>query len=155
MAFEALMKSSGGCLLTVYLALAAPQICAQTADDAMDHSKTGHAMRGMYGPYSMTREASGTSWQPDSSPHEGIMAMTGEWMTMIHGFVNQVYDDQGGPRGDTKNFSSSMLMVMGQRALEAGTLGLRGMVSADALMGKGGYPLLLQTGETADGQNPR
>ena len=114
----------------------------------------GHVMQGMYGPYPMTREASGTSWQPDSSPHEGIMARPGEWMTMIHGDINLVYDDQGGPRGDTKSFSSSMLMMMGQRPLAEGTLGLRGMISADPLMGKGGYPLLLQTGETADGQTP-
>ncbi len=104
----------------------------------------GHAMRGMYGSYSMTREASGTNWQPESSPHEGIMAMHGEWMTMIHGFVNLIYDHQGGPRGDTKTFSSSMLMLMGRRPLGEGTLGLRGMVSADPLMGKDGYPLLLQ-----------
>jgi len=114
----------------------------------------GHVMQGMYGPYPMTREASGSSWQPDSSPHEGIMARPGEWMTMIHGDINQVYDDQGGPRGDTKSFSSSMLMMMGQRPLAEGTLGLRGMISADPLMGKGGYPLLLQSGETADGRTP-
>jgi hypothetical protein len=44
-----------------------------------------------------------------------------------------------------------MLMVMGQRELGEGTLGLRGMVSLDPLMGKRGYPLLLQTGETANG----
>jgi hypothetical protein len=40
---------------------------------------------------------------------------------------------------------------MAQRPGE-GTLGLRGMVSADPLMGKRGYPLLLQTGESANGQ---
>jgi hypothetical protein len=45
-----------------------------------------------------------------------------------------------------------MLMMMAQRPLGDGTLGLRGMVSADPLMGKSGYPLLLQTGETANGQ---
>ena len=39
-------------------------------------------MTGMYGPYPMTREASGTSWQPESTPMEGIHAMNGPWMTM-------------------------------------------------------------------------
>jgi len=74
---------------------------------------------------------------------------------MTHGFANLIYDDQGGPRGDTKTFMTSMLMVMANRAVgEAGTLGLRAMVSADAAFGKGGYPLLFQTGETADGQTP-
>jgi hypothetical protein len=45
-----------------------------------------------------------------------------------------------------------MLMTMAQRPLGAGTVGLRGMVSLDALMGERGYPLLLQTGESANGQ---
>ena len=108
-------------------------------------------MRAMYGGYPVTRESSGTSWQPDASPHEGINAMVGEWSTMTHGFANLIYDRQGGQRGDTKTFSTSMLMMMGQRPLGEGTLGLRGMVSLDPLMGKRGYPLLLQTGETANG----
>ncbi len=108
-------------------------------------------MRGMYGPYDMAREASGTAWQPDASTHQGIHAMYGDWSTMTHGFANLIYDRQGGPRGDTKTFSSSMLMVMGQRPVDGGTVGLRAMVSADPLMGKRGYPLLLQTGESANG----
>ncbi|MEO8006617.1 MAG: hypothetical protein ABI771_16995, partial [Betaproteobacteria bacterium] len=92
--------------------------------------------------------------QPDSSPHEGIMGLHGDWTTMVHGYANLIHDDQGGPRGETKNFSTSMLMLMGWRPLGEGTLGLRSMVSADPLMGKSGYPLLLQTGETADGTTP-
>jgi hypothetical protein len=115
------------------------------------HADHSDAMRGMYGPYPMAREASGTAWQPDAAPHTGIHKMYGEWSTMTHGFVNLIYDRQGGPRGDKKTFSTSMLMVMGQRPLGEGTLGLRGMVSADPLMGKRGYPLLLQTGEAANG----
>jgi uncharacterized cupredoxin-like copper-binding protein len=115
------------------------------------HADHSHAMRGMYGPNPMTREASGTAWQPDAAPHTGIHKMYGEWSTMTHGFANLIYDRQGGPRGDKKTFSTSMLMVMGQRPLGEGTLGLRGMVSADPLMGKRGYPLLLQTGEAANG----
>src|SRR5919201_229062 len=72
---------------------------------------------------------------------------------MTHGFANLIYDRQGGPRGGSKTFSTSMLMVMGQRDVgENGTLGARAMVSADPLMGKRGYPLLLQTGESANAQ---
>ena len=111
-------------------------------------------MRGMYGQYPMTREASGTSWQPDSSAHEGLHLMAGEWMTMVHGFVNGIYDHQYGPRGSNKWFSSSMLMAMAQRPLGPGTFGLRSMLSLDPAMGSAGYPLLLQTGETANGQTP-
>src|SRR5207244_1870197 len=100
------------------------------------------------------REASGTSWQPESTPHEGVHAMLGDWMGMAHGFVFGIYDRQGGPRGTDKAFSASMLMGMASRPLAGGTLGLRGMMSLDPAMGPSGYPLLLQTGETADGKTP-
>ena len=117
----------------------------------MDMSR--HSMHGMFGPNSMNREASGTSWQPDSSPQEGIHQMDGEWMTMVHGFADLIYDGQGGPRGgENKTFSSNMVMLMAQRDLEFGTLGLRSMLSLEPLMGKSGYPELFQTGETADGK---
>jgi len=111
-------------------------------------------MRGMLGPYSMNREASGTSWQPDSTPLSGIHFMKDDWMLMLHGTVNGIYDDQGGGRGDEKLFSTSMLMFMAQREAGPGTFGFKSMVSLDPAMGKRGYPLLLQTGETGDGQNP-
>jgi hypothetical protein len=45
-------------------------------------------MPGMYGSYSMSREASGTSWQPDSSLIEGIHTMSDTNMYMVHGFAN-------------------------------------------------------------------
>lgn len=132
----------------------------------MDHGPVHHdtsgtdaphamPMTGMYGPYPMARESSGTSWQPESTGMEGIHAMAGDWTTMVHGYVNAVYDHQGGPRGATQSFSESMLMGMAQRQVGSdGTLGLRGMLSLDPLMGKSGYPLLFQTGETADGRTP-
>lgn len=118
------------------------------------HEMSHHGMTGMYGPYPVSREASGTAWVPESSPHEGVHVMAGPWMLMLHGYVNQVYDHQGGPRGDDKSFSESMVMVMGQRRFVGGTLGLRGMFSLDPAMGKNGYPLLFQTGETANNRTP-
>ena len=39
-----------------------------------------HAMQGALGPYVSAREASGTSWQPDTSTHGGLHAMQGDWM---------------------------------------------------------------------------
>lgn len=111
-------------------------------------------MAGLYGPYAMTREASGTSWQPDSTPMGGIHAMSGAWMSMLHGYADLVYDDQGGPRGATQFFTTGMLMLMARRELSEAALGVRVMVSADPPMGRSGYPLLFQTGETADGRTP-
>lgn len=130
----------------------------QQVPDAASSGHEGHAheagpaMASQFGPYSMTREGSGTSWQPEATPLEGSMWHSDPWMVMAHGMVNWVHDHQGGPRGDDKNFSSSMFMVMASRDLGPGTIGLRSMVSLDPTIGRGGYPLLLQTGETADGQ---
>ncbi|MBS0376940.1 MAG: hypothetical protein JSS29_00530 [Proteobacteria bacterium] len=108
----------------------------------------------LYGPYAMTREGSGTSWQPDSTPMYGVMGERGAWSGMVHGMADLIYDDQGGPRGATQRFSTSMLMLMARRAVGEGALGLRLMLSSDPAMGKEGYPLLFQTGETADGRTP-
>jgi len=55
---------------------------------------------------------------------------------MTHGVANLIYDRQGGPRGDRKTFTTSMLMMMGQRPLGGGTLGLRGMVSQTRCLGR-------------------
>jgi hypothetical protein len=111
-------------------------------------------MAGDLGSYPMTRDASGTSWQPDSSPMAGLHREIGGWATMLHGYGTLVYDDQGGGRGADKTFFESMLMGMAQHPYGGGTLTLRTMLSLDPLMGKSGYPLLLGTGETADGRTP-
>jgi hypothetical protein len=111
-------------------------------------------MAGLLGPYVLTREGSGTGWQPDSTPMLGVHRMSGPWLGMVHGFINLIYDSQGGPRGATQTFSTSLLMLMARRELSNGALGLRLMLSTDPAMGKSGYPLLFQTGETADGRTP-
>ncbi|MFA5096673.1 MAG: hypothetical protein WC478_04975, partial [Candidatus Omnitrophota bacterium] len=107
-----------------------------------------------YGAYPASRESSGTSWQPDSSPLEGVHFNAGEWMMMADAWVNVIYDKQEGKRGDQETFSTSMFMFMAHRPLAQGTFGLRSMLSLDPLMGKKGYPLLLQNGETGDGRTP-
>ncbi len=109
-------------------------------------------MTSAFGPYAMSRDGSGTSWQPDATPMEGVPWMQRDWSLMAHGFFNAIQDRQAGPRGDRKTFTESMAMLMGNRPVGPGTLGLRAMVSLDPTMGKSGYPLLLQTGETADGR---
>jgi len=112
-------------------------------------------MNGLYGPYAMSREASGTAWQPEAARHEGVHVMRGAWMAMFHGAADLVYDKQGGDRGDEKVFSDNMGMGMAQRSLGPGTFGLRAMLSLEpATIGQEGYPLLLQTGETANGETP-
>ncbi len=110
-------------------------------------------MSGQYGPYSMTREASGTSWQPEATPMSGLHFMRYDWNFMVHGFVDVIYDRQGGKRGEEDWFSVNMFMLMAQRKLGPGTFGVRSMLSLEpATVGRNGYPELLQTGETGNGR---
>jgi hypothetical protein len=117
----------------------------------MEHA--GHQMNttGALGSYPMTRESSGTAWQPDASEHSGLHVMSGDWMLMAHGVLNLVSDHQSGRRGDDKALASGMLMGMAQHALGNGTVQFKAMLSPDPLMGNSGYPLLLASGETANG----
>ena len=122
----------------------------QTTMAGMDH--TGHgAMTGALGSYPMERESSGTAWQPDTSEHLGVMSEAGDWMLMGHGVLNVVANHQSGRRGDDKAFVSGMLMGMARRPIGNGTLQFRAALSPDPLMGKRGHPLLLASGETANG----
>jgi hypothetical protein len=159
-------------LLLICTLLAAGPAMAQTAGDdmagmpgmagmsGMDHAAmndagmAGMPAGGLLGAYPMTREASGTSWQPDASTHEGVHSMAGGWMLMSHATLNGVVDSQGGARGDDKAFVAGMAMVSARRPLGGGVFGLRAMLAPDPLMGKSGYPLLLAAGETADGRTP-
>ena len=131
---------------------AAPLGHAQHSATQQHGEHDAHGMKAFLGPYPMTREGSGTSWVPDATPHEGIHGRFGDWSTMAHAQFNFVYDNQGGPRGGEKAFISGMVMAMAQRPLGDGTFGLRAMLSPDPFMGSSGYPLLLASGETADGK---
>lgn len=117
------------------------------------HEGHGMTMTGALGPYPMTRESSGTAWQPDATEHKGLVSMSGDWTLMAHGVLNLVYDSQSGPRGDDKAFASGMLMGMAQHPLGNGTVQFKAMISPDPLMGARGYPLLLASGETANGRD--
>jgi hypothetical protein len=134
-----------------------PQMAGPRMAGPMDHQMAGHggAMSGALGGYAFTREASGTAWQPEVSPHDGLHLTQGDWMVMAHATLNGVYDRQAGPRGDEKGFVSGMLMASARRQIGAAdTLQFRAMLSPDPVMGRRGYPLLLAAGETADGQAP-
>lgn len=135
-----------------------PRLEAPSPDtpEAMPEAEAaGHEMSGAYGPYPMSREASGTAWQPDTSTHSGLHVVTGGWTLMGHALINAVYDRQGGPRGGEKTFVSGMAMGLARRDFASGdTLQFRAMLSPEPFMGKRGYPLLLTSGETANGVDP-
>ncbi len=131
-----------------------PQKNTQSAEKDNADAMSMMPMHAMYGPYGMSREASGTSWQPDRTPIDAIEFMASDWMMMVHGFIDGIADEQGGPRGKNMAFSTSMLMLMAEHPLGPGTFGIRSMFSLDPLMGPAGYPLLFATGESANGQTP-
>ena len=136
------------------MGMEAPAAEASPDRAAMDHRAQGegHFMSGALGPYPMTRESSGTAWQPDTSRHSGIEATAGTWNFMGHASLSLVYDWQGGPRGDDKAFVGGMIMGSAQRRWSNGNaLQLRVGLSPEPFMGKRGYPLHLASGETADG----
>jgi hypothetical protein len=78
----------------------------------------------------------------------------GDWQLAAHAQISAVFADEDGPRGDGQFFSTNHVMISGRRRAGAGVFGVRSMWSLEPSMGKRGYPLLLQTGETADGVTP-
>jgi hypothetical protein len=155
---EVWRRGGFACALAVVLAtgdLARGEDADPPAGHAGHEHGGEHLMVGVLGPYPATRESSGTSWQPDSSPHHAEHVPLGDWTVGAHAMIQAVLDHQGGDRGEDDAHANSMFMAMGQRAVGDGRLGLRAMMSLEPLTnGRNGYPLLLQTGETANGRTP-
>ena len=100
----------------------------------------------------MSREGSGTSWIPDSSPMYGRMFMFGENMLMLHGAIFPRYTNVSTRRGDDRIDAPNWFMAMFSHPLGDSTqFGSRLMMSLDPLTEGGrGYPLLFQTGEVVE-----
>jgi hypothetical protein len=98
----------------------------------------------------MTREGSGTSWRPDSTPMYGRMFMLDGDMLMLHGAIFPRYTNVSTPRGDDRIDAPNWIMAMYSHPLSDSTqLGMRLMMSLDPLTEGGrGYPLLFQSGES-------
>jgi hypothetical protein len=109
----------------------------------------------MIGPagVSMERMGSGTTWIPDAVTMPNRRRMLGDWMIMAHGFAFAQYDKQTGERGDDQFGSLNWAMLMATHDLAGGRFQARTMLSLDALtVTSRGYPLLLQSGESFDGE---
>jgi hypothetical protein len=100
-----------------------------------------------------SREGSGTSWLPDSSPVFAHHFTAGDWTLMLHYSAVVGYDDQWSDRGSRRFTSVNWIMGMASHPLLGGELMLRSMLSAEpATMGGSlQLPLLLQSGETYGG----
>jgi hypothetical protein len=91
---------------------------------------------------------------PDLTPMYGIHQNRGAWEVMLHGNVFLQYLYEGGEEHRTADQAGSInwAMAMARRPVGEGIFGLRGMFSLEpATIGGCGYPVLLATGETCDG----
>ena len=109
----------------------------------------------------LRRAGSGTSTEPDSTPVPMLMTKKGKWTLMFHANVFVLDEQQSGPRGADKFFSTNWFMGMAQHSLGPGVFTARAMLSLEPATITGRqYPLLFQQGETAfgkpivDGQHP-
>jgi len=101
----------------------------------------------------MTRMGSGTAWLPDSTPFYGWNIPLGEWMLMLHGNLFTGLDSQSTDRGHTEYTTIDWVMGMLMGPAAGGTLTARVMLSTEPWSVRhGGYPLLLQSGETFRGE---
>lgn len=155
----AVQISPGRYSATVSFTMAGPwrvHIEADSAKGDFDFTTTGSMMSSMaskLGPWSMSRDGSGTSWIPESSPmFMKMLPKSGRYDLAYMGFVTFDESNTTGPRGDHRFFSTSMPMLMATRETGGGILGLNLMMSLDPIFdGEYGYPDLFQTGETAHG----
>ena len=59
----------------------------------------------------MTRQGSGTSWEPETTLMWAKMAHWGKWMIMQHGNAVLMVDAQTGPRGVSRPVSTNWYML--------------------------------------------
>ncbi len=105
---------------------------------------------------------SGTTAGPESDSPPMLMWERAKWRFMFHGTAFITAQQQSGPRGADKIFSTSWFMPMAQRDIgKRGQITFRTMLSLEPATVTGRYyPELFQQGETAfgrsiiDGQHP-
>ncbi len=118
---------------------------------AFSQPATAQMMAGPLG-IPMERAGSGTTWLPDATILPARHTTWGAWDVTVHGTVFLQMDHQSGARGANQLGSVNWGMLMLTRAFGGGWLQLRSMTSLEAAtLARGGYPLLLQTGETYRG----
>jgi hypothetical protein len=130
----------------------APPATAQTGSgtaDAQPHHETSSTT-----PLLPAREASGTAWTPDLTPMFGVHREMKGWTTMVHGlaFGQFLYESGAEHHGARQAGSINWMMLRARRAVGRGRFGVRLMASAEPWTIPGcGYPNLVATGETCDG----
>ena len=78
-----------------------------------------HMMAGATESYSMMRDASGTAWQPDSTPMEGLHSELWGWSTMLHGYITAVHDHQAAHAAARRHSAKACLWAWPKNSLES------------------------------------
>lgn len=100
-----------------------------------------------------TRNASGTAWQPDTTPMFMWHMRARGWTLGLHENLFIGYDDMSTRRGSNNLLSINWVMGMASHPIGTGDITFRAMLSGEpATVGDAGYPLLLQTGEAFEGE---
>jgi len=109
----------------------------------------------------LAHDTAGRSAEPDSTPVPMLMRMSHGWTLMFHANTFILDEQQSGPRGADKFFSTNWFMGMAQHKLRHGIFTARDMLTLEpSTITDRRYPLLFQQGETAygvpiaDGQHP-
>lgn len=131
----------------------------ETKEDSTMKEETEMEMSSFFSPnLPMSRDGSGTSWQPDENPLWMYMVIKGKTAYMVQGTVYLRYTAQdlgnvsnrGGQQFDAPNM---FMFMMAHRINNKNLLSFHFMPSLDPItVGKKGYPLLFQTGEAYDGK---
>jgi hypothetical protein len=101
----------------------------------------------------MSRTGSGTTWLPDQSPMHAKHFLAGRWQLMLHGVLFVQYDRQFSDRGSAQFGAPNWGMLMASHPLHDARITFRGMISLDPFtVTPRGYPLLLQSGESYQGE---
>ena len=136
-----------------------PQQAAPAAepprDDHAGHDAAAQSRKQSIVDLELLRNASGTAWQPETTPHAALHTEAGGFELMFHTLLFGGYDAQATDRGASEPIGVGWLMGMARRRFENSSLTARVMLSPEpwtAGYSGGGYPLLLQTGETFEGQ---
>ena len=108
----------------------------------------------LYGIFGLPRSrfGTGTSWLPDASPLNEAVPHLGKWGLMIHGNLYTGYNYYNSDRGGQRFMGRNTLMGALFRTFEKSEVLLRLAMSFEPLtIGPKGYPQILQTGQTANG----
>ena len=83
----------------------------------------------------LARNASGTAWQPETTPHAAIHGHAGGFDLMFHESLFAGYDYQSGARGAEEPIGIGWIMGMARRKIGSGSLLFRAMLSPEDVVG--------------------